>query len=74
MVPEEIHDFNVFMTDVKHVLKIVRIGNDKNRLKKAGAGWHLPLFDESFLLFAVFTAVRKVLPYWLDLFRTVIYF
>ena len=33
VVPEEIHDLNVFMTDVKHVLKIVRIGNDKNRLK-----------------------------------------
>ncbi len=33
MVPEEIHDLNVFMTDVKHVMRVVQIGNDKKRLK-----------------------------------------
>ncbi len=33
VVPEEIHDLNVFMTDVRHVMRVVQIGNDKKRLK-----------------------------------------
>ncbi len=33
VVPEEIDDLNVFMTDIKHVMRVVRIGNDKKRLK-----------------------------------------
>ena len=33
VVPEEIDDLNVFMTDIKHVMRVVRIENDKKRLK-----------------------------------------